>query len=48
MEKICRNVSWFHQLAMDQDRIGWKRFMEGFVTHQMVETQLGYQSVIGA
>jgi hypothetical protein len=41
MGSICRGCSEeFHQVAKDQDKIGWQQFMEGMVCKQARTIQL--------
>jgi hypothetical protein len=43
MGDICRGCrEEFHQLAKEQDKIGWRRFMEGMVCKQTRMIQLLY------
>jgi hypothetical protein len=36
-----------HRMAVAQDRIGWRRFMEGMICTQVVEIQHTYQRLCG-
>lgn len=48
LEYICQEFPEFLQLAQDQDKIGWRRFMEGFIVGRVVEAQLVYQTIRGS
>lgn len=48
MEYICRDVPRFRQLAAAQDKIGWRRFMEGFVAQKVVDAQRLFQTISGS
>lgn len=48
MEYICIDLPRFRQLAHAQDKIGWRRFMEGMITMQVVEAQYHAQIITGS
>ena len=48
MENICIGLPRFRQLAQMQDKIGWRRFMEGMISTQVVEAQYHAQTITGS
>jgi hypothetical protein len=49
MSEICQGRdSQFQRMAMDQDEIGWRRFMEGMVTKDLLEIQNTYSAIKGS
>ncbi len=49
MSEICQGRdSRFQRMAMDQDKIGWRRFMEGMVTKDLQEIQTTYSAIEGS
>jgi hypothetical protein len=48
MQQCCGPATrTFLQMAQSQDRIGWRRFMEGMISQKMVEVQAEYFSLRG-
>lgn len=48
MEDICRGIPRFHRMAQSQDKIGWRRFMEGMISTHLVELQYHAHTVAGS
>ena len=48
MEYICVGIPRFRPLAQVQDKIGWRRFMEGMISKQVVEAQYHSQTITGS
>jgi hypothetical protein len=49
MSEICQGRdSGFQHMAMDQDKIGWQRFMESMVTKDLREIQTTYSAIEGS
>ena len=48
MENICTGLPRFRQLAQAQDKIGWRRFMEGMISTHVVEAQFHTQTITGS
>ena len=43
MTDICHGTARFREFAKAQDAIGWRRFLEGMITSQLVIAQVGFQ-----
>ena len=43
MTDICHGTVRFREFAKAQDAIGWRRFLEGMITSQLVSMQAGSQ-----
>ena len=48
LENICQPISRFRQMARVQDKLGWRRFLEGMITQPMIDLQYQYQTVRGS
>lgn len=48
MEYICRHVPRFRRMAEMQDKLGWRRFMEGMITEQLIELQYHFLTIRGS
>jgi hypothetical protein len=48
MKEVCRELGQqFQEMAIDQDEIGWRRFMEGMLAKKMVCIQEDYHDYTG-
>ena len=43
MTDICHGTARLREFAKVQDAIGWRRFLEGMITSQLVSVQAGFQ-----
>ena len=49
MEEICSTMhDKYQRIAQSQDRIGWRRFMEGMVSKELVSIQWEYLVLSGS
>ena len=49
MSEICHGMDHrFRQTAVEQDKIGWRRFMEGMVSMRLREIQTNYSDIEGS
>ena len=48
MEYICRRVSRFRRMSLEQDKLGWRRFMEGMIPKSLIDLQLHFQTIRGS
>lgn len=48
LEDICIDTPRFRRMARAQDKIGWRRFMEGMITSQLVDLQFHFQMISGS
>ena len=49
MEEICSSMhDKYHRFAQSQDRIGWRRFMEGMVSKEIAPIQWEYLVLSGS
>ena len=44
MEDICRNSPRLRDFAISQDKIGWRRFMEGMISKECIRVQGAFRS----
>ena len=45
MTQCCPSAPLYHRMALSQDGIGWRRFMEGMVSRRVVEIQADFFAV---
>ena len=49
MEDVCRNMPRrYHRMAISQDMISWRRFMEGMISKEVITIQQQYLATIGS
>ena len=49
MSDICKGMGpRYRRLGLSQDQIGWRRFMEGMISKEVVALQKQHQTVEGS
>ena len=48
MEYICMGIPRFRRMSLEQDKLGWRRFMEGLIPQSLVDLQYHFQTIRGS